>query len=471
MSFAGQLYETAGRLAKYAQSSAAALEEERLQIEMRKREVEAQLDAANFAHKRLANFVPIRGGDFQCPRCWIDHGTASNLQTTAKNRSSTENFRCGTRHFESSLPQGPVSGRALMRKSLIVNLSLAAALSLGSTSGLAANISLAPLDGDPAHAIVVVEGRLESGDEIQLRTQVGRLTKAIVAFDSDGGNLLAGIAIGKTIRLKSFATAVLDEQRCVSACAIAWLGGTPRFMGRTAHVGFHAAYIEEAGRASESGVGNALVGSYLTQIGLSEIAVVYITQAPPTELTLLTLPDAEKIGIEVLPFEEQTPATKPAPAVTSREASNEEISGRARLFVKEINSRFSRTNVAEWFGPLYADEVNFNGKLISRGEVVTQHRRFAERWPERSYIIQDKSMNAVCGERAGLAQSVPQPPVECIVTVTVEWAHRSLARNAATSGLGSVTYVLRASGNTFVIKGEQGTVIKGEHGTVLQRGK
>jgi hypothetical protein len=462
MSFAGQLYETAGRLAKYAKSSAAALEEECLQIERRKREVEAQLDAANFAHKRLANFVPIRGADFQCPRCWIDHGTTSNLQTTAKNRSSTENFRCGTRHFESSLRQGPVSGRALMRKSLIVNMSLAAALSLGSTSGLAANISLAPLDGDPAHAIVVVEGRLESGDEIQFRTQVGRLTKAIVAFDSDGGNLLAGIAIGKTIRVKSLATAVLDEQRCLSACAIAWLGGLPRLMGRTAHVGFHAAYNKEAGRASESGVGNALVGSYLNQIGLSEIAVVYITQAAPTELTLLTLPDAEKIGIEVLPFEE-TPATKPVPPVTSREASNEEISGRARLFVKEINSRFSRTNVAEWLGPLYADEVNFNGKLISRGEVVTLHRRFAERWPERSYIVQDKSMNAACGERAGLAQSVPQLPVECIVTVTVEWAHRSLAHNAATSGLGSITYVLRASGNTFVIKGEQGTV--------LQRGK
>jgi hypothetical protein len=343
-----------------------------------------------------------------------------------------------------------------MRKSLIVNLSLAAALSLGSTSGLAANISLAPLDGDPAHAIVVVEGRLESGDEIQFHTQVGRLTKAIVAFGSDGGNLLAGIAIGKTIRVKSLATAVLDEQRCLSACAIAWLGGLPRLMGRTAHVGFHAAYNKEG--ASESGVGNALVGSYLNQIGLSEIAVVYITQAAPTELTLLTLPDAEKIGIEVLPFEE-TPATKIAPPVTSREASNEEISGRAGLFVKEINSRFSR-NAVEWLGPLYADEVNFNGKLISRGEVVALHRRFAERWPERSYTIQDKSMNAACGERAGLAQSVPQLPVECIVTVTVEWAHRSLARNAATSGLGSVTYVLRASGNTFVIKGEQGIVLQ-----------
>jgi hypothetical protein len=330
-----------------------------------------------------------------------------------------------------------------MPKSLIVILSLAAVLSLGSTSGLAANISLAPLDGDPAHAVVVVEGDLVNGDDTRFRTQVGRLTKAMVAFGSNGGNLLAGIAIGKTIRLKSFATAVLDGQRCVSACALAWLGGSPRFMARTAHVGFHAAYIEEEGRASESGVGNALVGSYLTQIGLSETAVVYITKAAPTEITLLTLGDAERIGIEVLPFEQQTPATKTAPRVTSRETSNEEITGRARLFVKEINSRFARSNAVEWLGPLYADEVIFYGKLRSRSEIVTEHRRFTERWPERSYIIQDKSMNAMCGES--------QLPVECIVTGTMEWAHRSLARNAATSGLGSFTYVLRASGNTFVI--------------------
>jgi hypothetical protein len=51
-------------------------------------------------------------------------------------------------------------------------------------------------------------------------------------------------------------------------------------------VNSHAAYIEKVGRASESGVGNALVGSYLTQIGLSENAVVYITQAAPTEMVL-----------------------------------------------------------------------------------------------------------------------------------------------------------------------------------------
>lgn len=53
MSFADQIYETAVRLAKYAQSSGVALQQELSLIEARKREVEVQLRAANLAHERL----------------------------------------------------------------------------------------------------------------------------------------------------------------------------------------------------------------------------------------------------------------------------------------------------------------------------------------------------------------------------------------------------------------------------------
>ena len=90
--------------------------------------------------------------------------------------------------LQSSLRVNPVLIlKTSVPRSFKAVLNLAAVLSVWSTSGLAANISLSPLDGDPAHAIVIVEGRLESGDEIQFRTQVGRLTKAIVDFNSNGG--------------------------------------------------------------------------------------------------------------------------------------------------------------------------------------------------------------------------------------------------------------------------------------------
>jgi hypothetical protein len=330
-------------------------------------------------------------------------------------------------------------------------LNLAVVLCLWSTSGLAANISLSPLDGDPAHALVAVEGDLEVGDHGKFRTQVGRLTKAVVVLNSRGGNLLAGIEIGKTIRLKSFATAVLDGLQCASACAFAWLGGSPRFMERGAQIGFHAAYIEKAGRASESGVANALVGSYLAQIGLSENAVVYLTQAAPNEMTWLNLRDAEKIGIDVIPWESLQPPSKSTQSPGAlRESRGEDLATRARSFVTAIQSRWSDANVTElaWLDALYSYEVDYYGKRLSREAVLADKRRFAERWPERAYKVQTNSMKAQCSA------------LECIVTGNTEWEARSLARNATSSGTASFTYVLAPSDGTFLIREENGSVMQ-----------
>jgi hypothetical protein len=183
-------------------------------------------------------------------------------------------------------------------------------------------------------------------------------------------------------------------------------------------------------------------------------------------MTWLTLHDAEQIGIEVLPFEGQAPATNPPErVVTSPESSGQELRSRALSFVTDVNSKWSAPNSAglSWLDALYADEVDFYGKLISRGEVLTEKRLFTERWPERSYRIQPKSMNAACdARRPGFSSPPPQEvPIECIVTGTVEWETRSPARKAAAGGLAAFTYVLLASGGTFIIKGE--------HGSVLQR--
>jgi hypothetical protein len=358
------------------------------------------------------------------------------------------------------LVQGP--------KSALPNavLSLAAVLYFLSTSSFAAKISLSPWGDDPAHALVTVEGDLQAGDHNKFRTEVGRLTRALVVFNSAGGNLVAGIEIGKTIRLKSFATVVLDGLRCASSCAFAWLGGSPRFMERGARIGFHAAYVETGGQAAESGVGNALLGSYLTQIGLSEHAVIYITQAGPLQMTWLTLADAKQIGIDVLPFETQTAYPQPkqspaeqqttAPPPSLRDTSNQAISNRAQLFVREVYSQFARTNTVDWLRPLYAQQVMFYGKLISRDEVLSSLRLEIERWPERNYRLQSTSINATC--RDGRVDTVEpvSAPIECTVTGRMSWVGRSLARNAmAKGGVDGFTYVLRPSGDTFIIKEEQ----------------
>jgi hypothetical protein len=108
-------------------------------------------------------------------------------------------------------------------------------------------------NGEPD--IILVVGKLVPGDEKQFINIALNSGNAIVVFESRGGSLLAGIEIGKTIRLKGFATFVPDTVQCASACALAWLGGRIRFMSNSARVGFHAAYVDDGGQAAVSSAG------------------------------------------------------------------------------------------------------------------------------------------------------------------------------------------------------------------------
>ena len=99
--------------------------------------------------------------------------------------------------------------------------------------------------------------------------------------------------------MRNFETGVAPNSLCASACAMAWLGGTKRYMASQSRIGFHAAYVINNGVARETGLGNAIVGAYVTQLGLPLSAVIYITNSNPREMTWLSADDARKVGIDV----------------------------------------------------------------------------------------------------------------------------------------------------------------------------
>jgi hypothetical protein len=149
---------------------------------------------------------------------------------------------------------------------------------------------------------ISVEGELALGDEKRFADAAIGLSDAIVGLNSPGGNMLAGIEIGQAIRLKGFRTLVPQGFQCASACAFAWLGGTPRLMGQGATVGFHAMFTTENGQNTVSSAGNAVVGAYLSQLGLSMQAITYITEKQPNDIQWLSFDDAAQLGIEVSKF-------------------------------------------------------------------------------------------------------------------------------------------------------------------------
>ncbi|MDR3372324.1 MAG: hypothetical protein P4L98_01225 [Ancalomicrobiaceae bacterium] len=173
---------------------------------------------------------------------------------------------------------------------------LLAALAIAASPAAAATITRVPsqLSG---FEFLVISGAITQDDGPAFVDKIASVKSGAVVLDSQGGATVTAIEIGKTIRQKGFATIVPDDTLCASACALIWLAGGPRVASGTAHVGFHAAYVEKNGALVESGAGNALVGAYLNGLGLSQKAIVFVTSAPPEGIEWLNQKNAGTVEI------------------------------------------------------------------------------------------------------------------------------------------------------------------------------
>ena len=181
----------------------------------------------------------------------------------------------------------------------------------------------------PNLAAIYLKGEMNVNDVRRFAEVVEPFQRAIVFLESPGGVLSAGIAIGITIQSKGLSTFVPENATCASACAIAWLGGIERFATPKSRIGFHAAYDSRTG--NESGVANAILGAYLSGLGLSFAAIEFVTEKPPDELNVLTLNNAKARGINVqlligTPTAEFLSAALPVPELSqSNKKSNQNL--------------------------------------------------------------------------------------------------------------------------------------------------
>jgi hypothetical protein len=190
-------------------------------------------------------------------------------------------------------------GRRLLN--LFLAVWIAASLQLNVVQ--AAEIVTTP-DSTADLGVISITGKLLPGDEKKFIALALDMERAAIVLHSDGGDLHAGLGIGKAIRLKEFVTWVGENGQCASACALAWLAGEKRLAHRTARIGFHAAYFADTGDVT--GSGNALVGAYLYQLGLPQSAIIYVTEAAPREMQWLPLEKAESIGIDLQITDDET---------------------------------------------------------------------------------------------------------------------------------------------------------------------
>lgn len=144
---------------------------------------------------------------------------------------------------------------------------------------------------------VVISGEIVPGDTEKFLKVIGSTKHALIILSSPGGSVIESLQIGRLIRSKGFVTAVPNDTLCVSACALIWLAGSPRYGEDRATIGFHAAYVYRNGQQQEIGVGNALIGAYMNELGFSDRAVTFVTSAPPQGIELLTPAKGQANGI------------------------------------------------------------------------------------------------------------------------------------------------------------------------------
>ena len=167
-----------------------------------------------------------------------------------------------------------------------------------STAAISADIKVAPAAEGDNQPFILIDGEIIAGDDEKFRKLAAEFSDAIVVLNSEGGAISPAMDIGRTIKLRGYKTVVLDGSSCASACALIWISGSRRIIDDGGEVGFHASYLDTDGTKIETGVGNALVGHYLSQLGFGEKTVIFATLAPPDKILWLNAETTAMSGIE-----------------------------------------------------------------------------------------------------------------------------------------------------------------------------
>ena len=164
---------------------------------------------------------------------------------------------------------------------------------------------------------LILSGEISWGDSDKFKIiSDGLPPGTIIRLQSPGGAATDGMEIGRQIRASGFVT-YANYGHCASACGLIWLGGVERWISASSRVGFHEIYIEDGDTKRTSGFGNALVGSYMNNLGYSDRAIIFATFMESEGMAWLPDLDPDEVDID---FRIGVPEPHiEAPSVTSDE--------------------------------------------------------------------------------------------------------------------------------------------------------
>jgi len=153
--------------------------------------------------------------------------------------------------------------------------------------------------------LVYLAGTIDAGAPDRLSSALeGTGGKIAVWLNSPGGNLFAGMQLGRVIRKHGASTHIIDSRtlrpgECYSACSLAFLGGVSRFNDNGARYGVHRASV--AGTATgDRDLGqdlSAVIESYIREMGVDDRLFDLWVKAAPDQMYILSRREARELGV------------------------------------------------------------------------------------------------------------------------------------------------------------------------------
>lgn len=246
---------------------------------------------------------------------------------------------------------------------------------------------------------ISVNGEIKPGDGDRFSLVAKGIKKATVILNSEGGDLVSGIQIGTIIREKGYATLVNPKNTCASSCGLIWFSGSPRYLSNEVNIGFHSAYTIENGRTLETGVGNALVGAYLTRLGATYETIIYFTEASPDEINWLTPPVARKLNISFSdPNSGQKVTQNEKYQIAAEESTLRGIEKNAFL----ISNNYFEMMMKDYASSRYyllsilGNDVISNDAFRTKNEIVSTRIGQFHKWKSRAFQIIPETIQINC---------------------------------------------------------------------------
>lgn len=147
---------------------------------------------------------------------------------------------------------------------------------------------------DAGASYMIVGGQFESSDKIaDFFSAVHSGNPKAIFFDSPGGNVAKAIELGRAIRLLGLPTMQIRSSECASACALAFLGGSPRF-AEPGSIGVHkSSFADTTGMSVETAVSvvqqmTAEVIAYMTEMGVDPALLQLALQYDSSDIRYLS---------------------------------------------------------------------------------------------------------------------------------------------------------------------------------------